>query len=59
VGHFADLVLFDQSTVVDAATFEQPMLPAKGIDQVFVNGRCVWRDGCSTGQRSGAVLKTH
>ena len=58
VGYFADLVLFDQNTVVDAATFEQPMLPAKGIEQVFVNGHCVWRDGSSTGKRPGEVLRT-
>ena len=56
-GYFADLVLFDHNTIIDTATFEQPMLPAKGIEQVFVNGRCVWVEGCSTGNRPGAVLR--
>lgn len=57
VGHFADLVLFDQNTVVDAATFEQPMLPSLGIEQVFVNGRCVYRDRTCTGARPGKILQ--
>ena len=38
-GFFADICLFDPATVIDAATFEKPMLPAEGIDTVLVQRR--------------------
>ncbi|UFX46467.1 MULTISPECIES: N-acyl-D-amino-acid deacylase family protein [Bradyrhizobium] len=56
-GAFADLVLFDPDTVIDAATFEQPVQTAHGIELVLVNGVPVWRDGASTGARPGRVLR--
>jgi len=56
VDHFADLVLFDEATVIDAATYETPVRPAAGIRQVFVNGRRVWQDGAATGARPGRPL---
>jgi N-acyl-D-amino-acid deacylase len=56
-GAYADLVLFDPATVADAATFDQPKTPARGIVEVFVNGRSVWRDGRSTGNRPGRALR--
>jgi N-acyl-D-amino-acid deacylase len=56
-GYFADLVLFDPATILDAATFEHPTLPARGIDTVFVNGEAVWSNGRSTGARPGRVLR--
>ena len=58
-GAWADLVLFDPATIIDAATFETPSKPATGIAQVFVNGRCVWRDGGSTGARPGVALRSN
>lgn len=57
VGAWADLVLFDPERVIDRATFDEPTLPAAGIEQVFVNGRCVWRDGVATGERPGRALR--
>lgn len=57
VGAHADLVLFDPDTVADRADFDQPMRPSAGIEQVYVNGRCVWRDGAATGARSGRALR--
>ena len=57
VGSYADLVVFDPATVIDRATFEAPMTPAAGIDSVLVNGRIVWRDGASTGERPGRALR--
>ena len=54
-GYFADLVLFDEAKVIDAASYETPVRPAGGILQVFVNGRRVWRDG-ATGARPGRPL---
>jgi N-acyl-D-amino-acid deacylase len=56
-GAFADLVLFDPKTIADRATFEQPRLPAAGIDTVMVNGGTVWRDGAATGERPGRALR--
>lgn len=56
-GAFADLVLFDPETVIDLATWEDPIRPAAGIRAVFVNGREVWRDGASTGARPGRALR--
>lgn len=57
VGAFADLVLFDADRVIDAATFDAPATPARGIDTVFVNGRVVYRQGQATGERPGQVLR--
>ena len=56
-GAYADLVLFDADTVLDAATFEKPATPAEGIETVFVNGRTVWQSGAVTGQRPGRALR--
>jgi N-acyl-D-amino-acid deacylase len=56
-GHYADIAVFDPATIADRATFENPTLPAAGIAHVFVNGRPVWQDGRSTGERPGRVLR--
>ncbi len=56
-GFHADLVVFDTRTVEDAATFAQPMQPARGIAAVYVNGALAWREGKSTGARTGRVLR--
>ena len=56
-GYYADLVLFDAGTIADAATFEQPTLPARGIDAVYVNGVPVLEAGRPTGARPGRVLR--
>ncbi len=56
-GFHADLVVFDPRTVEDAATFAQPMQPARGIAAVFVNGALAWREGKSTGARTGRLLR--
>ena len=57
VGAFADLVLFDADEVIDAATFDAPATPARGIDTVFVNGRAVYDGRAATGARPGRVLR--
>lgn len=56
-GAYADLVLFDPETIIDAATFEKPTTPAPGVLQVWVNGRAVWKDGAPTGARPGRALR--
>jgi len=55
-GYAADITIFDAVTVDEAATFARPIQPAKGIEAVIVNGAIVWRDGRSTGARTGQVL---
>jgi N-acyl-D-amino-acid deacylase len=57
VGNYADLTVFDPETVIDRASFEQPTVPAAGIEHVFVNGRPVWADGKPTGERPGRALR--
>lgn len=56
-GAFADLALFDADTVADAATYADPVRPARGIDAVIVNGAVVWEAGRATGARPGMVLR--
>ena len=56
-GAFADLAIFDAGAVDEAASFAQPIRPAKGIHAVIVNGSLVWRDGKPTGARPGRVLR--
>ncbi len=55
-GAYADLVVFDPTTVIDRATFESPERPSDGIDLVTTNGAIVWRDGAATGARPGRPL---
>ncbi|HKU13368.1 MAG TPA: D-aminoacylase [Steroidobacteraceae bacterium] len=57
-GTFADLVLFDPQTVIDRATFAEPMQLPEGIKTVFVNGEIVWSESRATDSRPGRVL-TH
>ena len=57
VGGFADLVLFDPATIGDTATYAAPIAAPAGIEQVLVNGRVVWSQDGSSGDRSGRVLR--
>ncbi|MBR8656894.1 D-aminoacylase [Achromobacter sp. Marseille-Q0513] len=56
-GAHADLVLLDAGQVADRATFAQPIAPSAGIVSVWTNGRPVWQDGKTTGERPGQVLR--
>jgi N-acyl-D-amino-acid deacylase len=55
-GYAADITLFDEQAVGEAASFEKPIQAARGIHSVIVNGEIVWRDGTPTGARPGRVL---
>jgi N-acyl-D-amino-acid deacylase len=55
-GYAADVVLFQEDKIDEAATFARPIQPAKGIETVVVNGEVVWRGGAPTGARPGMVL---
>ena len=56
-GLAADLVVFDPATVGARATWDEPKLPATGIDRVVVNGRTVVEAGQPTASRPGVVVR--
>ena len=59
LGMAADIVVFDPSTIIDHATYENPALPSEGVKHVFVNGQLALKDGAPTGNKSGrALLRT-
>ena len=56
-GYYADLVLFNATTVSDQSTIQQPQQISTGIQRVWVNGQTVLVDGKVTGKRSGRVIR--
>lgn len=52
----ADLVLFDPETILDTATFSDPIQPATGIAAVWVNGVLSYTAKGATGNRGGGFL---
>lgn len=55
-GYYADLVLFNPSTIKDTATFENPISLSAGIESVFVNGKLSFANGKVTNNRSGVFI---
>jgi len=55
-GCYADVVLFDPATVADRATFTDPHQLSTGIQEVWVNGERVLRNGEHTGALPGRAL---
>ncbi|HJW99968.1 MAG TPA: amidohydrolase family protein [Terriglobales bacterium] len=55
--YFADLTIFNPTTVLDAATFESPNRPSSGIEYVFVNGTLALEHGKVTSQYGGRPLR--
>lgn len=58
-GHAADIVVFDEATVADRATFEHPTTPSTGIEWVFVNGHLACERGLTVHAHAGQVLRRH
>ena len=56
-GYFADVVIFDPSTIQDHATFTEPHKLATGVHHVWVNGEQVLKDGQHTGAMPGRVVR--
>ena len=56
-GMFADVVVFDDATIIDLATPEKPHQISRGVDHLFVNGAQVVRDGRHTGATPGRALR--
>jgi N-acyl-D-amino-acid deacylase len=55
-GYYADVVVFDPARIQDHATYEKPDQLATGVDDVFVNGVQVLKDGQHTGAKPGRVV---
>ncbi len=55
-GMFADVVIFDPATIIDFATPEKPHQLSRGVEQVWVNGVRVLRDGRHTNAKPGRAL---
>ena len=56
-GYFADIVVFDPTSIQDHATYEEPHQYATGMHHVWVNGTRVLADGDHTGAMPGRVVR--
>jgi N-acyl-D-amino-acid deacylase len=56
-GMSADITVFDPETVIDTATYEDPISFPKGIEYVIVNGEVTVERGELTGCRNGKILR--
>ena len=56
-GYFADVVVFDPTTIQDHATYEHPHQLATGVDEVWVNGVRALRHAEATGAASGRAVR--
>jgi N-acyl-D-amino-acid deacylase len=55
-GYAADMVIFDEKTIIDQSTFINPHQYSTGISYVIVNGKVDWQNDQPTGIRNGVVL---
>lgn len=56
-GMSADIVIFDERTIADRATFQQPKQYATGLECVIVNGQVTIEKGRHLGTRAGRILR--
>jgi N-acyl-D-amino-acid deacylase len=56
-GYFADITVFDATTIIDRATFTKPDQLSEGIDFTIVNGQVEFEHGKLTGSVAGKVLR--
>jgi N-acyl-D-amino-acid deacylase len=56
-GAIADIVVFDEKTVDDLSTFEQPHQYSIGFSYVIVNGQLTIDQGKHSGTRAGKVIR--
>jgi N-acyl-D-amino-acid deacylase len=56
-GNYADVVVFDATTVLDKGTFVDPVQFPVGIDRVMINGQVVLSGGTYARETAGRVLR--
>ncbi len=56
-GKFADVIVFDATTITDKSTYVEPEILAEGMKFVLVNGRVAVDGGKSTGVFAGRALR--
>ncbi len=56
-GYFADVTIFDATTIIDKATFVTPAQISEGIAYTIVNGQIEYDHGKLTGATAGKVLR--
>ncbi len=56
-GAMADITLFDPETVIDTATFDNPIQASAGIHTVMTAGQLIWRAGAPTGETPGRLIR--
>ena len=57
-GMTADLVILDADTIIDRASFENPVQLASGIREIYVNGVNTYCNGIWTGKLPGQLLQS-
>jgi N-acyl-D-aspartate/D-glutamate deacylase len=57
-GYFADVIVFDEKTIADRATYVQPELYSVGVQYVIVNGQVAVDRGAYTGLLAGRALRS-
>ena len=55
--YFADIVIFDETKIIDKGTFIEPTQFPDGIDYVLVNGKFAVKEGKSTYELGGKVIR--
>jgi N-acyl-D-amino-acid deacylase len=55
-GAFADLVLFDPRTIIDRATYDEPVQRSLGIERVYVNGVLSFGADAEAVSRAGRLV---
>jgi N-acyl-D-aspartate/D-glutamate deacylase len=56
-GFFADVIVFDEKTIADRATYENPEVFSEGMKYVIVNGKLAFDGGKYTGALAGKALR--
>jgi N-acyl-D-amino-acid deacylase len=56
-GYAADIVIFDEATVVDLSTYNAPHQYSKGFQYVLVNGQLTVEHGVQHATRSGKAIR--
>jgi len=57
IGFYADVTIFDPTTIIDEATYVNPTQLSKGVDYVIVNGQVEYDHGALTGAKAGRALR--